>query len=167
MTCRWPSRRRRGFRSLIGTLQTPLPYVPEIPPETFRSLIGTLQTDMYSRHIREGMPFRSLIGTLQTIEKIRRRSKAAQFRSLIGTLQTHGDPGHGTSGRIISIPHRYPTNDGQRGRAPGSQRISIPHRYPTNVRLPFLGIVRVQFRSLIGTLQTPIGSEVEWTSLSI
>ena len=142
------------FRSLIGTLQTGRSCwswcwrrfisIPHRYPTNFlvgalndadrifRSLIGTLQTGRKAAPTNIPGLFRSLIGTLQTDVPAGRRECEDRFRSLIGTLQTHT----ACAGKK------------------SVQRISIPHRYPTNPDTDRSALVFIEFRSLIGTLQT-------------
>ena len=55
---------------------------------------------------------------------------------------------------FVSIPYRYATNDVWNICWNGSSGVSIPYRYATNLQPLVHKKIRIQFQSLIGTLQT-------------
>jgi hypothetical protein len=69
---------------------------------------------------------------------------------------------------LVSIPHRYDTNRPGGWRPEGGIRVSIPHRYDTNANKIIKDVAfRVEFQSLIGTIQTSSESTVKATGAGV
>ena len=142
------------FQSLIGILQTFFPLLGHTNIHRF----NPSQVFYKQEHIGEGHPayqcfnpsqvfykrssisysqtntieFQSLIGILQTLFWANIEYSKYTFQSLIGILQTLPNQNHRWECVMVSIPHRYSTNQNQQNRKE----------------------LKREFQSLIGILQT-------------
>ncbi|CDG35278.1 hypothetical protein CTHBC1_0614 [Acetivibrio thermocellus BC1] len=76
--------------------------------------------------------FQFLIGTIQTESAGSGFSTRLWFQFLIGTIQTIFRIQLAVPVCIVSIPHRYDTNQSTIGLLQSQPIVSIPHRYDTN-----------------------------------
>ena len=76
--------------------------------------------------------------------------------------------GHCRQCRSVSIPHRYDTNTVVSMINIYMMLVSIPHRYDTNANKIIKDVAfRVEFQSLIGTIQTSSESTVKATGAGV